>query len=199
MRWLPTVGLDGIGHWIVTCEPGPRAQAPAGLCALAKRSGIRMNDSRASPFNLSRFFMRLNGPIAWILRSRLRSLLDSTLMLVTVTGRKSGRRYTIPVAYQRSGDCITVLVSRARTKQWWRNFREPGPILVFARGETRAGTAEVLAPGGTEFLEAFRTTFERMPWLGPQFGVWGLRGRSLSKEDHAVLAREAAVVRIDLE
>ena len=97
--------------------------------------------SRASSLNLSRLFMRVNGPIEWILRSPLRSLLDSTLLLLTVTGRKSGTRYTIPVAYQRSGDRITVLVSRAKTKKWWRNYRVPGAITVYTRGETREGTA----------------------------------------------------------
>ncbi len=158
-----------------------------------------MSEQGASSLNLSRFFMRLNGPIAWILRSPLRFLLDSTLMLVTVTGRKSGRRYTIPVGYQRSGDRITVLVSRARTKQWWRNFREPGPITVYTRGRTLGGTAAVVSPDTPEFLAAFQTTFDRMPWLGPQFGVRGLGGkRRLTGEEHAVLAREGAVVRIEL-
>jgi deazaflavin-dependent oxidoreductase (nitroreductase family) len=157
-----------------------------------------VSQSRASSFNLSRLFMRLNGPIEWILRSPLHALLDSALMLVTVTGRKSGKRYTIPVGYQRSGDRIVVLVSRARTKQWWRNYREPGPITVHTRGTTRDGTAEVVAPDAAEFLAAFQTTFDRMPWLAPQFGVRDVRGRRLSPEDQTVLAQEAAVVRIEL-
>lgn len=143
--------------------------------------------------------MRLNGPIAWILRSPLRRLLDSTLLLITVTGRKSGKRYTIPVAYQRSGDRITVLVSRARTKQWWRNFRQPGRITVYTRGESRDGVAAVVSSDHPEFLAAFERALEQMPWLGPQFGVRNVAGRRLTGDDRAVLAQEAAVVRIDLE
>jgi deazaflavin-dependent oxidoreductase (nitroreductase family) len=157
-----------------------------------------MSEERASSFNLSRLFMRLNGPIAWLLRSPLHSLLDPALMLVTVTGRKTGKRYTIPVGYQRDGDRITVLVSRARTKTWWRNYREAGPVEVHTRGRTRAGVAQIVAPGSAEFLSAFQTTFDQMPWLGPQFGVRSVRGRRLTEEDGAVLAGEAAVVRIDL-
>ena len=148
--------------------------------------------------NLSRFFTRLNGPIAWVLRSPFHALLDGELMLVTVTGKKTGKRYTIPVGYQRDGDRILVLVSRAATKIWWRNYRQKGPIEVHTRGVTQAATAEVVAPENEEFAAAFDTTFARMPWLSPQFGIQYTRGRKLTDEQRAVLAREAAVVRIDL-
>jgi len=148
--------------------------------------------------NLSRFFTRLNGPIAWVLRSPFHALLDGELMLVTVTGKKSGKRYTIPVGYQRDGNRILVLVSRAATKVWWRNYRTKGPIEVYTRGATHTGTAEVVTPESEEFAAAFDTTFTKMPWLSPQFGIQYTRGKKLSEEERAVLAREAAVVRIDL-
>jgi deazaflavin-dependent oxidoreductase (nitroreductase family) len=157
-----------------------------------------MPEGRASSLNLSRFFTRLNGLIVRVLRSPLHALLDPALMLVTVTGRRSGKRYTIPVGYQRNGDRIMVLVSRAHTKQWWRNFREPGPIEVYTRGHSHQATASVVAPATDEFAEAFETTFERMPWLSPQFGVRYTRGTRLTTEQRSFLAGEAAVVRIDL-
>jgi len=148
--------------------------------------------------NLSRFFTRLNGLIAWVLRSPFHALLDRQLMLVTVTGRKSGKRYTIPVGYQRDGDRIVVLVSRAATKIWWRNYRQEGAIEVHTGGTTRAGIAQVVAPGTDEFAAAFDSSFARMPWLSPQFGIAYVRGQGLTDEQRDVLAREAAVVRIDL-
>jgi hypothetical protein len=153
---------------------------------------------RASSLNLSRFFTRINAPIAWLLKSPLRFLLDGQLMLVTVTGRKSGKRFTIPVGYQRRGDQIVVLVSRKYTKQWWRNYRTPWPITVFTRGESHEGTAEVVPEDSPEFAAAFQATFDQMPWLAPQFGVRDIRGRRLDAEDHSVLAKEGAVVRIEL-
>lgn len=157
-----------------------------------------MHEGQASSFNLSRLFTRMNGLIAGVLRSPLHGLLDSALMLVTVTGRKTGKRYTIPVGYQRDGDRIMVLVSRAHTKRWWRNYREPGPIEVYTRGRSHHGTAEVVAPGTDEFASAFETTFERMPWLSPQFGVRYSRGTRLTNEQREILAKQAAVVRIDV-
>jgi hypothetical protein len=153
--------------------------------------------SGASSLNLSNFFTRLNDPIALLLKSPLRFLLDRQLMLVTVTGRKSGKTFTIPVGYQRKNDHILVLVSRASTKQWWRNYRTPWPIIVHSRGRTTQGTAVLVAPEAPEFLEAFQSTFDLMPWLGSQFGVRRTKGRRLDESDRAILAAEGRVIRID--
>ena len=47
-----------------------------------------------------------NPIIIWLLRSPLHSLMDKSTILVTITGRKSGKKYTIPVSYMRDGDTL---------------------------------------------------------------------------------------------
>src|SRR5262249_11219572 len=84
--------------------------------------------------DIDRVMQRLNPVVAWLLRSPLHPLLDWGLMLVTVTGRRSGRVYTIPVGYQRDGDGLVVLVSKPSRKQWWRNYRDRRPIGVVLQG-----------------------------------------------------------------
>ena len=59
----------------------------------------------------------LNPLVAALLRSPLHRVLSSGLLLLTVTGRHSGHRYSIPVGYQRDGDDLVVMVSEARRKQ----------------------------------------------------------------------------------
>ena len=71
---------------------------------------------------------RLNPVIAALLRSPLHPLLSPGLVLVTVTGRHSGRRYTIPVGYQRDGDDLVVMVSEARRKQLRRRYCFSGEV-----------------------------------------------------------------------
>jgi hypothetical protein len=68
-----------------------------------------------------------------------------------VTRRRTGRQYWIPVGYQRDADTITVLVSKAPRKQWWRNYRAPGPADVLLHGRTLHGCAHVLATESTAF------------------------------------------------
>lgn len=86
---------------------------------------------------------RLNPVVTSILRSPFHWLLSPGLMLLSYTGRASGRHITIPVGYQRTGDRVTVMVSEAKTKRWWRNFREPCDVSLRIRGRTRRGRAEL--------------------------------------------------------
>jgi hypothetical protein len=145
-----------------------------------------------------RIASRAKPLVAAILRSPLHPLLSFGLMLISFEGRKTGRRYTFPVGYQQSGATITVLASRARRKSWWRNFREPAPIEVLVRGQQLAGVGRALAGDSEEFREAVEATFRRLPRLAGQFGIAYERGSSLSAEQWQVVAREGAVVRIEL-
>ena len=61
---------------------------------------------------------RLTPVCTAILRSPLHWLLSPAPMLITVTGRKTGRRYTIPVAYNQMADAIVILVGEAPRKMW---------------------------------------------------------------------------------
>jgi deazaflavin-dependent oxidoreductase (nitroreductase family) len=151
------------------------------------------------PIDLDRLTSRLNPAVAWILRSPLHGLLSRGLMLITVTGRRSGRRYQIPVGYQRAGGSITVLISKPRRKRWWRNYRSAGPVELLVRGERLRGVARVVAGDTPEFRNAIEATLHRMPWLARQFGVVYQRGHGLGDAQWQTVAGQAAVVRIALD
>ena len=53
-----------------------------------------------------------NPPVLWLLRSPLHRLADQQTIAITVTGRKSGKRYTFPVSYIRDGE------KRSRIPHW---------------------------------------------------------------------------------
>jgi F420H(2)-dependent quinone reductase len=141
---------------------------------------------------------RLNPMIAALLRSPLHGLLSPGLVLLTVTGRHSGRRYSIPVGYQRDGDDVVVLVSEARRKQWWRNYYEPGPVSLRLRGSDRAGRAELVAPGSDEFRSIAEQTLVRMPWMSRVFRVDYDRNEGLRDDQVDFLGEQIAIVRIRL-
>ena len=64
------------------------------------------------------------------------------LTIVTYTGRRSGRTFSIPVAYRRAGDTVEIGVRLAEKKNWWRNFTDAGgPISIELDGVDRAGHA----------------------------------------------------------
>ncbi len=141
---------------------------------------------------------RLNPLVSYVLRSRFHFPLSRGLLLLTVTGRRSGRRYTIPVGYQRRGDGLFVLVSKARRKRWWRNYIDPGPVELRVCGRTVCGEARCLPSSAEEFREVFDSTFQRYPRLGRQFGIFYDRRVGLTGEQQKKIAEDGAVVKIAL-
>lgn len=83
-----------------------------------------------------------NPIVRVVLRSPLHPVLSRGLALITVTGRRSGRRYTFPVGYRQAGDRVTVAVGWPERKRWWRNLRNGGPVEMVIRGRRRSGLAQ---------------------------------------------------------
>lgn len=84
-----------------------------------------------------------NAPIAALANSRrFGSLLNRNITMLTYTGRRSGRTFSIPVSYRRSGNDIVIGVGMPDAKTWWRNFlNSGGPLTLRLDGADRAGHA----------------------------------------------------------
>ena len=67
--------------------------------------------------------------------------------IVTYTGRRSGRTFSIPVGYRQDGDTVTIGVRLPDAKNWWRNFTgDGGPIGLELDGVERTGHAVARRP-----------------------------------------------------
>ncbi|WP_019200859.1 hypothetical protein [Tsukamurella sp. 1534] len=69
--------------------------------------------------------------------------LGKSMVTLSYTGRKSGKRFSLPVAYRRSGaDRVTIAVALPDQKQWWRNFLGEGaPLTLHFPDGDRTGHA----------------------------------------------------------
>jgi hypothetical protein len=85
---------------------------------------------------------RLNPVVRAVLRSPLHPLLSRRLVLITVTGRQTGRQFTFPVGYEQDDDVVTITVGWPERKRWWRNLREGGQVRLVLRGAERIGHAQ---------------------------------------------------------
>ena len=81
-------------------------------------------------------------------------------MLLSYTGRRSGRRHTIPVIYVEDDGELLVFVGDAGRKVWWRNVREQAPVELRLRGRTVAGRAEVV-PDDEKLVALYRARHPR--------------------------------------
>lgn len=85
--------------------------------------------------------MNGNDFMAWVLRSPLHGMLSNGMMLITITGRKTGRKYTTPVGYYVEGDCLWVITSRDRT--WWKNLQGGATVDLLLKRKPVQGLADV--------------------------------------------------------
>jgi deazaflavin-dependent oxidoreductase (nitroreductase family) len=75
--------------------------------------------------------MNGNGFMSWMLRSPFHGILSDGMMLITVTGCKTGKQYTTPVGYYRENGNLWVLTSRDRT--WWKNLKGGADVKLLLK------------------------------------------------------------------
>lgn len=89
-------------------------------------------------------------------------------MLISYTGRRTGRRITIPVSYRMSGSEISMTVGQHSQKQWWRNLATASPVELQLRGRRVLARARAVQDG-----DAVRVLV-RLTWLGSAESSAGL-------------------------
>ena len=66
--------------------------------------------------------------------------MSSRLLLITFTGRKSGKEFTTPIRYTQEGDSLRMTV----VYPWWKNLVSEATVHVLLHGQMYVGTTEVL-------------------------------------------------------
>ena len=137
--------------------------------------------------------MKANDIVALALKSPLYPIMGDT-MLLTVTGRKTGRKIAVPVNYYRDGNSLWVISSRDRN--WWRNLLQGGEVGVRLRGQDLRGVGEVMldeADVATQMGEYVR----RLPASARYLGL-RIENGTPNCDDIARLSKERLFIRICL-
>src|ERR1700743_3946040 len=94
-------------------------------------------DTMAISTNLGRLVMRgsplFNAPIVALAASpRFGKMLRRSITLITYTGRRSGRTFSMPVAYRRRGEEIEIAPNMPDATTWWRTFLGDRGLLALS-------------------------------------------------------------------
>ena len=103
----------------------------------------------------------VNPVVRAVLRSPLHRLLSGSVMLITYTGRRTGKHCTIPVMYARAGGTLLVNVGMAERKRWWRNLQGGAPVEVLVQRRSSRGLADAIT--GDQALTALDQYVTRFP------------------------------------
>jgi hypothetical protein len=79
----------------------------------------------------------LNVVMKWLLQSPLHWLMSRDIMLITFTGRKSGKRFTTPVTYMQRDNQILFFSNQ----KWWKNLEGGATVWLRVRGKNLIGLA----------------------------------------------------------
>ena len=138
--------------------------------------------------------MNGNGFMSWLLRSPFHGMLSNGMMLITVTGRKTGKKYTTPVGFYRENGDLWVLTSRGRT--WWKNLQGGADVsLLLQRKSVNAFAQPELETKTVETL--LHEYVKRIPQAAKPMGIRVENGNA-NAEDITRVAADRLFVRIKL-
>ena len=176
---------------MATVTPSPAAAAAPGTAAPPAPARLR------STVPNTRVLRAINPFVAALLRSPVHRLLSGQVLLLTVTGRRSGRAYTFPVGYVREGDTLTILSGR---HTWWKNLRGGAPVAVLLAGRQRTGRAEVIEDRAEVLAEVDHLVVRYgRKGAGQRIGVALDTSPPPTGEDLALAMRGHAVIRLLLD
>jgi deazaflavin-dependent oxidoreductase (nitroreductase family) len=138
--------------------------------------------------------MNGNDFMSWVLRSPLHGMLSNGMMLITVTGRRTGKTYTTPVGYYEEGGDLWILTSRDRS--WWRNLQSGADVKLLLKRKPVNGFAETEL--GEKAVEALMCDYvKHIPQAAKPMGIRVENGMA-NAEDIARTAKDRLFVRIKL-
>jgi hypothetical protein len=137
-------------------------------------------------------FAIINPVMRLLLRSPLHWLLSNSLMLITFTGRKSGKKFTTPVRYIQAGD--TVRCFTAAENQWWRNLRSGARVSLLVKGKLSDYQAQAIFDKPADIKKQLVSYLTLFPQDAAYHDIRLNKDKSLDEQDLEYAANNAIVV-----
>jgi deazaflavin-dependent oxidoreductase (nitroreductase family) len=109
----------------------------------------------------------VNQAMKFVLRSPVHGMVSKSVLLITFTGRKSGKTYTTPVSYSQDGEQVTIFTHAT----WWKNLRNGAPVVLRIRGRELQGLAEPIAEDTQAVAAGLIEHLRKVPSDARYYGV----------------------------
>ncbi len=109
----------------------------------------------------------VNSAMKFVLRSPVHGMVSKTILLITFTGRKSGKTYTTPVSYSQHDEQVYVFTHAT----WWKNLRSGTPVTLRIRGREIQGLAEPVAEDKQAIAAGLMEHLRKVPSDARYYGV----------------------------
>ena len=109
----------------------------------------------------------VNSTMKFVLRSPMHGIVSKTVLLITFTGRKSGKTYTTPVSYSQSDDQVTIFTHAT----WWKNMLNGTPVSLRIQGREFQGLANPIAEDKQAVAAGLADHLRKVPSDAKYYGV----------------------------
>jgi deazaflavin-dependent oxidoreductase (nitroreductase family) len=109
----------------------------------------------------------VNQAMKFVLRSPVHGIISKSILLITFTGRKSGKSYTTPVSYTQSGDQVTIFTHA----NWWKNLNSRALVTLRIRGQELRGLAEPIFEDEQAIASELARHLRKVPSDARYYGV----------------------------
>ncbi len=115
-------------------------------------------------------------------------------MLITFTGRQTGKVYITPVRYLKTGDAVWAFTSVENS--WWKNLRGGASVRLRIEGKDGAYRAEAVTDDPEAICNALGEFLGHFPQDAPYYDIGLTSDRHPIEADLERAARRTAWVRV---
>lgn len=137
-----------------------------------------------------------NPLMIWLLNSPLHGLVSKMYMVVTFTGRKSGKTYQTPVEYFPVGKDGTIGFLTQGSRVWWRNLQDGAAVSLRVRGQDMRGTSRTTLDDPAAYTAALTAYLTRYAGREKFFNARREDDGALVIDDLAETAATSVIVQI---
>ena len=109
----------------------------------------------------------VNRAMKFVLRSPMHGMVSKSVLLITFTGRKSGKTYMTPVSYSQHDDQVYVFTHA----DWWKNLRGGAPVSLRIQGRELRGLPEPIAEDKQAVAAGLAAHLRKVPSDARYYGV----------------------------
>ena len=136
----------------------------------------------------------VNRTMKFILRSPMHGMVSKSILLISFTGRKSGKTYTTPVSYSQTGDQVRIFTH----SNWWKNLRSGAPVTLRLRGRELKGLAEPVAEDKQAIADGLAAHLRKVTSDARYYGVTFDDSGSPRADEIAKAAQSVVMIRVQL-
>ena len=137
-------------------------------------------------------FPLINFAMGLLLKSPLHWIMSKSVLLVTFTGRISGKTFTTPVRFVRDGNVIRAFSSPAAN--WWKNLRGGADVSITINGKPLPRRGIVLEVDDDTKMRMVVSYLTAFPTDGAYHGIKARRNRPLPLDAIRATLDDIAVI-----